>query len=80
MIRWAAGTVYISAALAGELVGLVETDDGLWRVHYGPVLLGDITRAGRLRRPRAVDAAGRRCRATLRVHGAKVESVNHHAG
>jgi putative transposase len=80
MIRWAAGTVYLSAALAGELVGLVETDSGLWRVHYGPVLLGDITPAGRLRRPRGVDAAGRRCRAALRAHATSVEGVNHHAG
>ena len=75
-IKWAGGAVYISMALVGELVGLEQTESGL----YGPVLLGDVTRAGRLRRPRAVDAAGRRCRDALRAHGAKPESVNHHAG
>ena len=79
-IKWAGGRVYISMALVGEWVGLEESEGGLWRVRYGPVLLGDITRTGRLRRPRAVGAAGRRCRDALRTHGATMQSVNHHAG
>lgn len=79
-IKWAGGTVYISMALVGELVGLEESESGLWRVRYGPVLLGDVARTGRLRRPRAMDAAGRRCRDALRAHGASIESVNQHAG
>ena len=79
-IKWAGGAVYISMALVGEPLGLQQTESGLWRVHFGPVLLGDINRAGRLRRPRAVGAAGRRCRDALRAHGTQPESVNHHAG
>lgn len=33
--------VYINAALAGEPIGLTETEGG-WSVSYGPVLLGSI--------------------------------------
>jgi transposase InsO family protein len=40
LIRWHGTLVYISEALGGEPVGLDEGEDGLWTVHYGPVLLG----------------------------------------
>jgi len=44
--------VYISAALAGEPVGLVETE-GCQTVSYGPITLGTIAyRADELRKPR----------------------------
>lgn len=47
--------VFISQALIGEPVGLLEHDDG-WTVSYGPIELGNIVRGGRLQRPR-----GKRC-------------------
>jgi transposase InsO family protein len=52
-IKWRGSRVHINAALAGEPIGLVETDDGRWAVRYGPVLLGFIDHRGdRLTRPR----------------------------
>jgi putative transposase len=63
-IRWQGNTIYISAALIGEPVGLLENDDGGLTVCYGPVVLGVIAhRADRLRKPkqtaRLVDNAAR---------------------
>ena len=51
-IRWQGHTIYISAALTGEPIGLVENNDGGWTVSYGPIMLG-IIRHGedRLRKP-----------------------------
>jgi putative transposase len=44
--------IYISEALVGEPVALVETEDG-WVVSYGPVVLGTIAyRGDRLRKPK----------------------------
>jgi putative transposase len=44
--------IYISGALVGEPVGLLETEDG-WSVSYGPVVLGTITyRGDQLRKPK----------------------------
>lgn len=44
--------IYISAALVGEPVGLLETEDA-WSVSYGPVMLGTIAyRGDRLRKPK----------------------------
>ena len=52
-IKWQGRLVYLSQALTGEPVGLAETDDGAWRVTYGPVVLGVIAHGSdRLRRPR----------------------------
>jgi putative transposase len=57
-IRWHANTIYISAALIGEPVGLIENNDGGWAVCYGPIALGVIAHGGdRLRRPKP-DACG----------------------
>ncbi|MEJ0076410.1 MAG: hypothetical protein WDO17_13340 [Alphaproteobacteria bacterium] len=51
-IRWRDKEIYISAALCGEPVGLVECDEG-WQVLFGPLLLGTIAHGGaRLRKPR----------------------------
>ena len=82
-IKWRGGLVYVSAALAGEPVGIEEGEDGLWQVHYGPVLLGSIAAAsGRLRQPRAAQAA--RSPGALRPSGANPERmqncVTHPAG
>jgi len=53
-IRWQGNTIYISAALIGEPIGLIESDDGGWSVCYGPVALGVIAHGGdRLRKPKS---------------------------
>jgi transposase InsO family protein len=51
-IKWLGNTIYISAALIGEPVGLAEDQDG-WTVSYGPIELGTIDHRGdQLRRPK----------------------------
>jgi putative transposase len=51
-IRWQGNTIYITAALVGEPVGLAENDAGGWTVCYGPIVLGIIPHRGdRLRKP-----------------------------
>ena len=50
-IRWRGTEIYLSEALIGEPVGLVERQDGGWSVHYGPIELGVIDHRGdRLRK------------------------------
>jgi putative transposase len=52
-IRWQGNTIYISAALIGEPVGLLENHDGGLTVCYGPIVLGVIAhRADRLSKPK----------------------------
>jgi transposase InsO family protein len=52
-IKWRGSTVYLNQALAGEPVGLSETDDGGWAVCYGAIELGLIDHRGdRLQRPK----------------------------
>jgi putative transposase len=52
-IRWHGNTIYISAALIGEPIGLSENDDGGWTAHYGPIVLGIIAHCSdRLRKPK----------------------------
>jgi transposase InsO family protein len=66
-IRWRGETIYISEALVGEPVGLIEDDDGNWNVSFGPIALGVIAHnADRLRKPKRrtrglVDNAKTRC-------------------
>ena len=66
-IRWQGNTIYVSEALIGEPVGLLEDEDGGWRVYYGPIALGVITHGGdRLCKPKRaarglVDNAKTRC-------------------
>jgi len=51
-IRWKDKEIYISAALIGEPVALIERDEG-WQVVFGPLLLGAIAHgADRLRKPK----------------------------
>jgi hypothetical protein len=38
-IRWRSRTIYLSQALAGELVGLQAVDEHSWRLYFGPVEL-----------------------------------------
>jgi hypothetical protein len=52
-IRWRNHTIYVSQALAGEPVGLVENDASGWTVSYGPIVLGTIAhRDDRLQKPK----------------------------
>jgi putative transposase len=54
-IQWRGERLFISAVLVGEPIGFEEHDDGIWHLHFGPVLLGTINHAGqfqRLDRPR----------------------------
>jgi hypothetical protein len=37
---WKHEAVFVSEVLRGEEVGFLETDDGLFEVYYGPLLLG----------------------------------------
>jgi putative transposase len=65
-IRWQNSTIYITAALIGEPVGLVEDEQGNWSVSFGPIALGVIDHRGdRLNKPRPacglVDNAKTRC-------------------
>jgi transposase InsO family protein len=39
-IRWKHHWVCVTHTLAGEYVGLEETDNGLWEVYFGPLKLG----------------------------------------
>jgi len=51
-IKWRGRTLYISESLAGEPVGLQESEDGAWDVWYGPVPLGTIGHDGTFNRPK----------------------------
>lgn len=72
-IKWGGELVFISEALAGELVGVAETEAGDWLVRFAEIDLGMIDRrTQRLRRFTAArpgpagakveEAAGRACR------------------
>ena len=50
-IKWRNAYVYISQTLAGEPVGLAESDDGIWTVSFGPIHLGVIGHDRKLERP-----------------------------
>jgi transposase InsO family protein len=41
-LSWRGRWLFISEALCGETLGLQEQDDGLWRVFFGPHLLGHL--------------------------------------
>src|SRR5262249_30452122 len=60
--------IYISDALAGEPVGLAESE-GYWTVSYGPIILGTIAnRADQLRKPKRAVDLGTTLRVAPRVH------------
>jgi len=51
-IRWKGAMIYISEALTGEPIALLEDECG-WTVRYGPIVLGTIAHGGdRLRKPK----------------------------
>ncbi len=51
-IKWRGRYVYVSQTLAGQPIGVEQTDEALWRVTYGPVELGQLRPQGGLERPR----------------------------
>ena len=52
-IKWKGKLIYINQALAGEAVALIQHDDDLWQVRYGPIELGLVDHRGeRLQRPK----------------------------
>jgi putative transposase len=52
-IKWNGATIYISAALIGEPVGLLDGGTSGYTVSYGPIVLGTIARySDRLRKPK----------------------------
>ena len=81
-IKWRGELVWISSMLVGEPVGIEESEDGLWQVWFGLVLLATLGAEGRLRRPRAARATS--SMGALRTSGAPPERmencVTHHAG
>jgi transposase InsO family protein len=48
-IKWRGDHLFISEVLAGEPIGLEETDHG-WDLYFGPVRLGTLNQAGRFQR------------------------------
>jgi putative transposase len=49
-IKWRGSCIFLSEALIGEPVGIVETEESsLLTIHYGPVLLGYLDRGGTFR-------------------------------
>ena len=49
-IKWRSKAIFITKALAGEPVGLLEIDEELWQVKYGPILLGTLKGRNQWRR------------------------------
>src|SRR5712671_2826522 len=83
-IRWLGDTIYISEALIGEPVGLLENEDGSSIVSYGPIVLGVIAHDGdRLRKPKRrrracglVDNAKTRCPQGPQVEQQQQQNLN----
>jgi len=51
-IKWRNELVFVSEALVGELVGIEDVDEGIWRVHFGPRVLGLLDYEGHFYRDR----------------------------
>jgi transposase InsO family protein len=43
-MSWKGREIYVGRALAGELVGLEPTEEGLFKMYFGPIFLGKITK------------------------------------
>ena len=39
-IKWKGDKIHLSEALTGEPVGLVQQDDRLWTIQFGPLVIG----------------------------------------
>jgi putative transposase len=44
-LAWKNARMYFSDALAGELVGITEVDNGLWEVYFGPLVIARLHEA-----------------------------------
>lgn len=51
-MSWKGREIYVGRALAGEYVGLEENDEGLFRMYFGQIFLGIITKEYELEIPR----------------------------
>ena len=49
-IKWKGRTVFVSAALKGEPVGLTRIGEQTWLVKYGPIILGPIKGESKMHR------------------------------
>ena len=57
-IWWRGANVFVTEALIGRHVGLIEIDDGLWQLHYRQLLLGLLDCRGPKARVRDVIPSG----------------------
>jgi putative transposase len=58
-IKWHGSRIFVSEALIGEPVGIVEQEDGTCAVSYGPISLGVIARGGdHLKKPKTAKPCG----------------------
>lgn len=71
-MRWHGNHIFIGEVLGGEPIALQESDDGSWLVHFGPVLLGSINRAGKFRRASDRPQRGGALRSQMASHVAAV--------
>jgi transposase InsO family protein len=72
-IKWQGEAVFIGQALAGELIGMAESDHGFWRLHFGSILLGTLDHAGNFHRA----AERKRGRVALREPAASRDAPAH---
>ena len=71
-IRWRGEQLFISEVLTGEPLGLQETDDeGMWSLHFGPILLGTINHRGEFHHATTA-RRGRALRSSMTSHAAPV--------
>lgn len=76
-IRWQGRTVYVSAALTGEPIGLLEVEGGSFTASYGPIILGVIAHGeDRLRKPKP-PACGHVDNAARCPHGPQSQQQQH---
>lgn len=50
-IRWGGDLIFLNETLVGEPVGIAETEDGNWIVHFADLPVGFIDRKTRKLRP-----------------------------
>lgn len=43
--KWRGRPVFLSGVLAHEIIGLIQVDDGVWDVFFGPLVLGSLSDA-----------------------------------
>lgn len=78
-IKWQGNTIYISGALIGEPIGLIEGADGGWTLSFGPVVLGFIDHRGdrmHVAKEKACGLRGQRCALPTEPTGATTTAAN----